>query len=529
MKGRTGRGRPRAALAALAALAAFVPVLVLAACVSVDDDARTVSTNPAPPPTAGPGGGPSSSEPPAGRTGQLTPWRSCGALECATLTVPLDWSKPDDGRTIRLAVARTRATGAKVGSLVVNPGGPGEGGVEFLRGFLDGGMPAGLTDRLDVVSWDPRGTGSSAPARCRTDAELQAPDVDPTLDDAAEIAAYRARAARVVAACRRRVGDELGSIGTWDTVRDLEALRKALGDARLTYLGYSYGTLIGTEYLRTFPDRVRAMVLDGVALSDDPVATGQRQLAGFEGVLDRYLAECPTRPTCPFTGDPVQAFRALVATFEAGRTVPGAYEARRGTVGIGELYNGVLQALYLSDLWPLLDQSLSDLQRGSGARILYLRDVFNGRQEDGSWSAAADAFTAISCADQRQRASDADGDDRLRTEWPRQDPLLGSVFATGTPGCYGFPAARHPLTKPKPGEITATPTVVLIGNTQDPATPYSQAQYLRRAIVRSVLVTYESADHTAYRQGASRCLLDPVTTYLVEARPPSADLRCRPG
>ena len=200
---------------------------------------------------------------------------------------------------------------------------------------------------------------------------------------------------------------------------------------------------------------------------------------------------------------------------------------RRGTVGIGELYNGVVVALYAKENWIALETALAAASRGDGQLLLYLRDTFAGRGDDGVWSHLPEANLAINCADQQVRAEDADGDDALRAAWGAELPLLGDLFAVGTPGCFGTPEAEEPLTPLADGDLDDVPAVVVIGATDDPATPYARSEELRDLLPEAALVTWESADHTAYGRG-SDCLDDPVTDYLEDLTLPADGLRCSP-
>jgi pimeloyl-ACP methyl ester carboxylesterase len=520
-------------------LAILLVALLTAGCVSADHSVhlrgsepnRSTTTTSAPKATA---------PEPLGRY-RLSAWKDCDdGLQCATMRVPLDWSKPD-GATIPLAVARKPAAhpDERIGSVVFNPGGPGEPGTDFLRQIITAHrLPSGLGDRFDLVSWDPRGTGKSDGIVCTTDQEAEAPDPDPTIDSPSDSAALQKLADQKLARCLPKMGDVMAKVGTHNTVRDLDALRGALGDRKLTYVGYSYGTTIGIEYGTMFPTHIRAMVLDGVAMpAADPVESTHAQARSFEHDFNAFLDDCKRRALCLFgNGDPRKAFTDLVAQLETGKRLPADYtlpdahgtqHRRRGTVGIGELYSAVLASLYSKENWVALETALATADKGDGQVLLALRDSIAGRREDGTWSHLPDANQAIVCADQEQRASDADGDDALRAQWSAELPLLGAAFATGTPGCYGFPKPTDPLTPVTAKALRDVPPVMVIGSTEDPATPYASSQKLHDLLPHASLVTWQSADHTAYGRG-SGCLDDPVTNYLETLQLPKDGLRCSP-
>lgn len=440
-----------------------------------------------------------------------------------------------------LAVARHRATGPRrIGSLVINPGGPGDSGVQYLRDTLGSDQfPEGLNERFDIVSWDPRGSGASAPVRCTTTRQFEEADLDPTPDTPADVAAIDAKAHRDSDACLRKAGDIIPHVGTANTVRDLESLREALGDARLSFVGYSYGTVIGTVYAERYPTRIRAMVLDGVAApGGDEVDLAHRQAQSFERNLDDFLADCARRPACRFGhGDPAGALRRLIAELETGRRLPASYTStddtghrhvRHGDLGIGELYAGVLLPLYSRSSWAVLEQALAeatDERAPSGSRLLSIRDQSDGRRPDGTWDTSYDARGAIRCEDRGARATDVVGDRGRIAAWAAELPFFGGGFATGLPGCYLFPRPTEPLNPPADGSITRAPPIVIVSSTGDPATPYAQGGQLQRAIVGSVVLTWDAADHTAYGRH-SPCLDPPITRYLTDLVVPRDGLRC---
>jgi pimeloyl-ACP methyl ester carboxylesterase len=525
-------------IARRATVALLLATALVAGCVTADHSVRVVGFGPTTTSEPGPSG--STTPEPLGDH-QLSEWEDCDdGLQCATLEVPLDWSRRR-GETITLAVVRKPATSStgRIGSVLMNPGGPGEPGTDFLRDFIGAKrIPKGLDERFDLVSWDPRGTGGSAGVRCLTDEQSAAPDPDPSIDSRQDLVAIRAEASELIDGCKARAARIWTDAGTRETVRDLDALRGALGDEKLTYVGYSYGTTIGIEYGRMFPAHIRAMVLDGVSLpAIDPVEAVHGQARSFEHNFESFLDDCDRRAICLFGGgDAHKAFADLVADLETGKRLPADYtlpdengqmHRRRGTVGVGELYNAVAVSLYSKANWIALEKALAAAARGDGQLLLYLRDTFAGRRMDGTWSHLPDANQAINCADQRKRAADADGDDTLRAEWGAELPLLGALFAVGTPGCYGFPAAEEPLTQVRAKDLSGVPPVVVVGSTEDPATPYARSEELAGVLPEASLVTWRSPDHTAYGRG-SDCLDEPVTTYLEDLRLPERGLTCTP-
>ena len=475
---------------------------------------------------------------------KLTAWKSCrGGLECATLPVPLDWDRPQ-GTRLDLAVARRTMAGAgpRVGSLLFNPGGPAESGVQFLRdiGESTDRFPKGLNGRFDIVSWDTRGSGASAPIRCTTTQEFEEPDLDPTPDTPAEVSALDAKARRDARACIAKAGPLFAHVGTASTARDLEALRQALGDAKLSYVGYSYGTVIGTLYAQRYPTHVRAMVLDGVVIpGGEVIDETHRQAQSFEHNLDAFLADCASRPKCTFGhGNPKGALTKLISDLERGERLPASYSGkddkgvahgRAGTLGIGELYPALILPLYSRSTWKVLEEGLADATRTGkpdGFRLLSFRDQQAGRQLDGTWDTSSDGRSAIRCEDTSVRASSVIGVQARATAWGRELPFFGAASAIGLPGCYLFPPAAQPLTPPADGSITTAP-IVIVSSTRDPATPYLRGKELQAKIRGSVVLTWDAADHTGYGR-QSPCLDAPITKYLIDLAVPRDGLRCRP-
>jgi pimeloyl-ACP methyl ester carboxylesterase len=490
--------------------------LALGACSGEGD--RAAAPSPASPsaaasPTAVPSPLPS---PPAVLT-----WADCeGDFECATLRVPLDAAAPEVG-SLDLAVTRRRAAdaSARIGSLVVNPGGPGASAVDYLQAAWSA-VPVAVRDRFDLVAFDPRGVGRSAPVRCGTTAELDAYfALDPSPDDPAELQAYEDGNARLAAGCGERAGSTLAHLSTADAAQDMERLRAALGDERLTYLGYSYGTSLGAAYLDRFPERTRAMVLDGGL---DPTLTWDQLLAGqstgFDRALEAFLADCE-KERCAFrrqvSGPLPAAYDRLAA--EVDRTPLRATAGR--TLGPGEFSLGVGAGLYSRDAgWPAVAAALAAAEQGDGRPLLALSDGYLQRGRDG-YSNISEANLAVNCLDRpwpRETGPYLQLAERVRAQAPR----FGPAIALSGLACSVWPAP--PVGEPRPVSGAGAPPVVVIGTTGDPATPYAWSVALADQLESGVLVTYRGEGHTVYRAGAPDCLREPVDRYLLDGTSPGA-------
>jgi pimeloyl-ACP methyl ester carboxylesterase len=462
-------------------------------------------------------------------TGSLA-WDDCGdGFECAVLDVPVDHSTAD-GEHVGIAVIRAPASdpGQRIGSLVVNFGGPGDPGTETLRRALDI-VPAAVRARFDVVSFDPRGTGASRPIDCVDDATFDRLwSEDATPDSDADLPAFydgTTSSVDFTAACIQAQGQWLAQVGTRNVARDVELLRRALGDAKLTFLGYSYGTVIGAVYAQLSPRKVRALVLDGaVNLSIDAHTEQEGHAAGFEGALDEFLADCATRTECEFHsgGDPRGALTALRDRFELGLTLP-TDDGR--TAGVSELYTTLLAALYAQDDWQTLAQTLAAADDGDGTYLRLITDLYTGRQDDGSYNNYHEALGIISCDDRRDAKPSFEDYtatyERLRAAYP----FFGPVLAGQPTGC------DPRLPAPPPGEdlgdvrSTKAPPALIIGTTRDPATPYAGARDLKRRLRGSRLLTYDGTEHGGYGRGHA-CVDDAVDAYLIDLALPARGTRC---
>jgi len=463
-------------------------------------------------------------------------WSDCGdGFECGTLTVPVDWRTPTSTDRVGLALIRHRAESPdeRVGSLVVNYGGPGESGVEYLRTAFSR-LPATTRTHFDVVSFDPRGTGASRPIDCVDDAFLDLgagfPAVPTTTAQLDAIHRYSDQFAR---GCAQRMGAYAGQVGTRNVARDLEAIRLALGESKLDYLGYSYGTIVGTAYAQMFPTTVGRMVLDGppdYSLKDRDYA--YQQARGFMNALSGFLDWCQ-QTTCSLTGAgaPRDVLQRLITQVDQ-QPLPASYVVngvtRDGKLTSSLLESGVLAMLYdRSRGWPALaDALLSAARDGQGATLLQFADQYSGRNPDGTWSPLVEANAVISCVDRPGGAAPKPATELADiATFQAQLPPWGGSWATAS--CAGMP---KPAKGDKLGAMTvrATLPILVIGTTGDPATPYAGAQALVGRITGSQLLTFDSTEHTGFGRGISACVDDAVDTYLLSGTLPAAGTHCAP-
>ncbi|MHB8452604.1 MAG: alpha/beta hydrolase, partial [Mycobacteriales bacterium] len=423
-------------------------------------------------------------------------WVDCGGgAQCATMPVPLDWTGRDPaarGRTIGIALIRFPATGpgTRLGSLIVNPGGPGESGVDFLRANI-GTIPAEIRARFDLVSFDPRGVGRSAPVRCLSGPQLDALFHLPPFPENASQEQQLIAGSRLEAnTCARTMGDELAHLSTYEVARDLDLLRAAVGDRRLTYLGYSYGTAIGAAYADLFPTHIRAMVLDGAL---DPRINGvaflRGQAGGFEHEFDAWLAWCAGNSGCAFSsyGNSAaqlgSAYRALLQRLFAHPLPVGAR-----SLGAGEFSNGVTATLYSRAYgWPALGQGLAAAEAGNGAPLLALSDAYLERSPNGSYSTLDEANLAVNCIDRPWPRSAAQYA-QLAAQLSPADPYFGAAIAWSGLGCAYWPVPA--VTVPHAVHAPGAPPILVIATTGDPATPYQEGVALAQQLDSGVLLTH---------------------------------------
>jgi pimeloyl-ACP methyl ester carboxylesterase len=443
-----------------------------------------------------------------------------GAVETGSLTVPIDYADPSKG-TFDLYVARRQANkpDERIGSLLVNPGGPGFGGSDFAV-YADQIYSETLLDHFDIVGWDPRGTGLTTPAiDCIDDYDRYYAATDITPDDDAERQQIIDLAQEYQTLCADNNADIIQSIGTNNSARDMDAIRAALGEATISYFGFSYGSELGATWVTLFPDTVRAAVLDGAADPDaDFITSGLQQTAGFENSINTFLAQCSENSDCLLhnDGDAEGAFDALMLSID-DQPVPSV--EGRPDVTRGVALTAVANAMYSQVLWPELEQALADAQDGDGAGLLKLYDDYYQRQEDGTYDNSLEAFQTISCMDASERLT-VEEEDATAAQFIEIAPR----FAPGTTGsyfCTFYPVANDPRV-----DITGAGAgpVLVVGTTGDPATPLSSTENMAKALEQGVLLVVVADQHTGY--GVNQCSYDVVDGYLVDLTVPDNGVRC---
>ncbi|HWM98469.1 MAG TPA: alpha/beta hydrolase [Streptosporangiaceae bacterium] len=459
-------------------------------------------------------------------------WQPCdNGFQCARLLVPFDYAHPGAKR-FSLPVIRLPAKdpAQRVGDLVVNPGGPGGSGVQYALGARSE-FPSAVLARFDVVGFDPRGVGGSEPAvSCMTGPELDTYlSTDEMPDNAAQLATIVQQGRFFASRCEQNARALLPYVGTQNAARDLDVLRAALGQSRLTYLGKSYGTYLGTWYAQLFPHRVRALVLDGAV---DPDTTALQaditQAQGFQAAFRSFAAWCLAASRCPFghgasASSVGKAAARLQALIVRANTRPLSQELGTGQVASGALLlNGVAAALYSKSTWPDLKDGLTSAFNGDGTVLVQLANLLLERNPDGTYANLVDANTALSCVDRPWPRSLA----RWQTAASaaeRAAPLFGSSIVWGNLPCAYWPAPAAP---PSAIKAAGAAPILVVGTTRDPATPYRWARALAADLSSGVLLGWNGDGHTAYGEG-SACVDTIVNAYLISLKVPRGGMLCR--
>lgn len=469
---------------------------------------------------------------------QQPTWVDCAEdMRCAQVWAPLDWDDPTGDR-ITLAFIKQEATGGDpLGTLFVNPGGPGASGVQFLAGGAGAAVSAEVQKRYDVVSWDPRGVGFSAAVEC-----FDAAGMDEYLFGASEvddlelgsdewIAAAHSESAAFGAACEEATGPLLGEVGTSSTIQDLDMLRAIVGDTHLNFFGYSYGTYIGAQYAERYPDNVGRLVLDGAM---DPQTTlsdvVREQTRSFEDALTRYVAACLTREDCPLPTLAAVTGTDDAATSEVMAWIGGLLDrvdaeplrASDGrTLHSGTMLTAIITPLYSADSAQLLDELFTTVAEGDPETAFWFADAYYDRVDGEYTTNSTEAFSAINCLDY---PSD-DDPERMReraAELVEVAPTIGRFQGFGDISCGAWPFSD--VTERLPVTAEGARPILIVGTTGDTATPYRWAESLAEQLESGHLLTYVGEGHTAY--GGNTCIDTRVDAYLLTGEVPEAGARC---
>jgi pimeloyl-ACP methyl ester carboxylesterase len=465
--------------------------------------------------------------------GQQLDWKACEprGMECTTVTAPIDWAKPGAG-DIELAVVRLATDGGdRVGSLLMNPGGPGGSGVDLVQQAAEFVTSDDLRQSFDIVGWDPRGVGRSTGVACFDDAELDAflygVPANPAGSDA-WLAEQVEAEKEFAAACAENTGPLLGHIDVESNARDMDLLRAVLGDEKLNYLGFSYGTSFGAHYAELFPQNVGRLVLDGAI--DPSLGSSETftvQMGGFENAFRAYAADCLAGANCPFNGTLDEALAQAAALFSGveggGLRADDGRELTASTLGTALSY-----PLYDQASWPALSQMLDELRGGDATRALQFADAYNSRNSDGSYADQSVAvYTAATCLDS-VFAGGLESTKATMAAIEAAAPTVGKYVSYGDwvhidIACQNW--ASPSVVTPHPIVAEGAAPILVLGTTNDPATPYAWAQAMAGQLSSGVLVTREGEGHTAYGQG-NDCIDQTVDDYLVDGTVPAADPLC---
>jgi pimeloyl-ACP methyl ester carboxylesterase len=462
--------------------------------------------------------------------GQRLVWTSgkgcASGYQCSKLTVPLNYDDPS-GAAIQIAVVRKPATDKahRLGSLVVNPGGPGGSGVSYAT---SGDVAdATVLARYDLVGFDPRGVGASDPVECLTDSQMdQFVDTPPNPDSPAELAKVEHASQFFAQQCEAKSGALLPYVGTKDAARDMDILRAALGDKKLNYLGKSYGTMLGATYAEEFPQRVGDVVLDGAI---DPNLSAEQenltQAASFDKELHLFLADCVKQTDCPFgTKDPNAAFTKLQNWVKGLDAHPITGD---GTRKVDEAYalTGISVAMYDQGWWPDLRTALGDaMNNGKGATLLAMADAYNDRENGHFVDNEVEANYAVNCVDHPDEATSVQQIQDQLPAFEKAAPFFGPMVDWSSLPCAYWKAT--PTDSPHVIKAEGAGPILVVGTTNDPATPYAWAQSLASELSSGRLLTMNGDGHTAYRRG-STCIDTAVDAYFLSGSLPAPGIICQ--
>lgn len=455
---------------------------------------------------------------------QTVTWSSCaGGFQCAYINVPLDYANPA-AQSIRLSVVRKRATDTahRIGSLLLNPGGPGGSGIDYARSpdVVDKTIAA----RFDLIGFDPRGVNQSTPVHCLSDSQLDTfLNVAPDPATAAEQAQVIDQAEYFAAQCEQKSGPMLPFVGTVNAARDMDVLRGVLGDSKLYYLGKSYGTYLGAVYADEFPQRVGRLVLDGAV--DPALTAGQlnlAQAAAFDAALRRFAQDCVQRPGCPLGTDAGTGLTKLKTWMDGLNAAPLPGDTTR-KLNEAMAMTGIAVAMYDQTWWPDLRVALTRAFNGDGAALLTMADVYDSRVSGHYQGNETEANFAVNCLDHPGEATSAQQVEAALPAFEKAAPFFGEMVDWSSLPC-AYWLARPDTTPHKIAAVGAAP-ILVVGTTRDPATPYAWAQGLAAQLSSGRLLTMDGDGHTAYLRG-STCVDSAVDAYLTAGALPPAGIIC---
>ncbi|MFC8129381.1 alpha/beta hydrolase [Streptomyces sp. NPDC057302] len=466
--------------------------------------------------------------------GQKLNWRECGVpgFECSTMKAPLDYAKPD-GPDIKLAVSRKKATGPgkRLGSLLVNPGGPGGSAIGYLQSYAALGYPEEIRAQYDMAAVDPRGVARSEPVTCLNGKQMDAyTQTDITPDDQAETAELSDSFKNFAKGCEKHSAEMLPHVSTVETARDMDILRAALGDEKLSYVGASYGTFLGATYAGLYPDRVGRLVLDGAMDPSLPARRMNRdQTEGFETAFQSFAKDCVGRSDCPLgTESEEDAGKRLKSLFgDLDRTPIPAGDSDGRKLGEALATTGVIAAMYDEAAWPQLRTALTAaIKEKDGAGLLALSDSYYERDGDGTYANLMFANAAVNCLDLPPAFNTAAEVKKSLPDFEKASPVFGEGLAWASLNCAYWPVKAtgesHRI------EAEGAAPIVVVGTTRDPATPYRWAESLADQLSSGKLLTYEGDGHTAYGRG-SKCVDSAINEYLLKGKAPEDGKRCSQG
>lgn len=463
---------------------------------------------------------------------QKVDWKPCGSggnQTCADVKVPLNYSDLGQG-DIKISVTRTAGSGGQkndshLGAILTNPGGPGASGIDFHT-YMVGMLGEDVGAKYDVVSFDPRGVGKSAPVKCLDTkqmdtfmADLGTPNKLTSVDQVSSVAASMGKG------CEQESGRIVPHLGTNNTARDMDVIRAVLGEQKISFYGASYGTNLAQIYATFFPDKTDRFVLDGVVpMWLDLEQTGLGQAKGFNTTFDRFVADCPKRRGCPLPANPDQAKAKVKSLLNdlGSKPLPAKDDPTGREVTQAIAYNGIMSALYDDSFgWSQLRVALRQAFAGNGTGLLELSDEYAER-EDGKYGGILQSYYAISCLDQDGRA-DAAATEQLGKEWAKQAPMFGDYMAwTGLP-CAAWPAPVD--LAPNRDNWSELPAMLLINYSEDPATPYEWAEEVAQAMPQASLVKVPGPNHVA-AFNEIKCVDDSIEQFYLAGKLPTSRTTC---